>query len=295
APSAQRAALTACLALGLRVLMRRASPVAISALAILLLTLRCPEDALSPALLLSVLATSALLGGGGEGDALRRLARSAGRALLITTPFTAYVFAQAPLLGWLANVLLLPLFALVLVPLTWLHAAVALALPELAPLTGEPLSLLVRALLSACAAAAALAPSTAIAPLSVAQGLALACGCGLALFTRRRRHGLLLLCALALILGGLEWRLRVHEQPHDRLRVTYLDIGQGDAALVDLPDGRLMMIDAGPRDGLAPERVILPLLAARRRDHLDVFVLTHGHPDHYGGLEALLDAGLSCG
>ena len=292
APSAQRAALTAGLALGMRVLGRRAHAPTISAMAILMLTLWAPTDALSPALLLSVLATSALLGGGGDGDALKRLARSAGRALLATTPFTAYVFAQAPLLGWLVNVLVLPLFALVLVPLTWLHAGLALGLPSVAALTGKPLTELVRALLAASAAAASVGPASVLPPLSWAQGLVLAIACGIGLFMRRPRHGLVLLCLLVCALLSLEWSLRVQERPHGRLRATYLDIGQGDGAMVDLPDGELMMIDAGPREGQAPERVILPLLAARRRGHVDVFVLTHGHPDHYGGLEALLDAGV---
>jgi len=75
-----------------------------------------------------------------------------------------------------------------------------------------------------------------------------------------------------------------------RLRVTALDVGQGDATLIDLPDGRLMLIDAGGLPGSSldiGERVLLPILRARRRAHIDLLVLTHPHPDHYGGLAAL--------
>lgn len=78
-----------------------------------------------------------------------------------------------------------------------------------------------------------------------------------------------------------------------RLRVTALDVGQGDATLVDLPDGRLMLIDAGGTlgRGLDPgDAVIVPALRARRRTHLDIVVLTHPHPDHYGGLPAVTEA-----
>jgi competence protein ComEC len=77
----------------------------------------------------------------------------------------------------------------------------------------------------------------------------------------------------------------------NRLRVTALDVGQGDATLVDLPDGRLMLIDGGGFVGvpLDPgERVILPTLRARRRDRIDILVLTHPHPDHYGGLASVV-------
>jgi competence protein ComEC len=82
-------------------------------------------------------------------------------------------------------------------------------------------------------------------------------------------------------------RMRVSHQ----LRVTALDVGQGDATLIDLPDGRLMLIDGGGFVGIPidpGERVILPTLRARRRDRIDILLLTHPHPDHYGGLASVV-------
>jgi competence protein ComEC len=76
-----------------------------------------------------------------------------------------------------------------------------------------------------------------------------------------------------------------------RLRVTALDVGQGDATLIDLPDGRLMLIDGGGFVGVPidpGERVLVPTLRARRRHRIDILVLTHAHPDHYGGLASVV-------
>jgi competence protein ComEC len=101
-----------------------------------------------------------------------------------------------------------------------------------------------------------------------------------------RMRGTLVTIAIAAVVL-LELPQRVH--PHDRLRVTFADVGQGDAALVDLPDGSAMLVDGGgvvgsPLD--VGKRVIAPLLRARRRDSLTLVVLTHPHPDHFGGLDA---------
>ncbi len=107
-----------------------------------------------------------------------------------------------------------------------------------------------------------------------------------AALTRNRVRWLWIAGSVSL-LGCLEWRVRALGSPTDELRVTIIDVGQGDSSLVDLPDGRLMLIDGGGFVGspVDPgERVLLPLLRARRRDRVDVMVLSHPHPDHFGGL-----------
>lgn len=84
----------------------------------------------------------------------------------------------------------------------------------------------------------------------------------------------------------LEIGARAGGAPHGILRVTFIDVGQGDAALVDLPDGSAILVDAGGLVGSPTdvgERVIGPLLAARRREALAAVVLTHPHPDHFLG------------
>jgi competence protein ComEC len=89
----------------------------------------------------------------------------------------------------------------------------------------------------------------------------------------------------------LELAARARGAPHDVLRVTFIDVGQGDAALVDLPDGTAILIDGGGLVGSpidVGERAVGAVLAARRRKELAAVVLSHPHPDHFLGLGSAL-------
>lgn len=78
-----------------------------------------------------------------------------------------------------------------------------------------------------------------------------------------------------------------------RLRVTFLDVGHGDATVLQWPDGRAWLIDGGGAhgdDGRVGERAVLPALRALGVRTLDAVVLTHAHPDHQNGLVAVARA-----
>jgi len=65
------------------------------------------------------------------------------------------------------------------------------------------------------------------------------------------------------------------------LRVDFIDVGQGDAALVTSPSGKTVLIDGGPHHA-AP--ALAAFLAAHLHGPLDLVLLTHRHEDHLGGL-----------
>jgi competence protein ComEC len=72
-------------------------------------------------------------------------------------------------------------------------------------------------------------------------------------------------------------------RPPGRTTLTFLDVGEGAATLLQVPGGPTVLVDAGPEP-----------LARELREHgvegIDLLVLSHGHADHVGGLEDVIGA-----
>ena len=72
------------------------------------------------------------------------------------------------------------------------------------------------------------------------------------------------------------------------LYVHFLDVGQGDAILINLPDGKNMMIDTGDRIKKVNDSV-KDYLKANSVTKIDYLVLTHPDSDHVGGAKDILE------
>jgi competence protein ComEC len=73
-------------------------------------------------------------------------------------------------------------------------------------------------------------------------------------------------------------------QPPPDITVTFLNVGQADAALIRTPENDTILVDTG-RDSRTAE-----LLRSQGVTEIDLLILSHAHPDAAGGLSAILDA-----
>jgi competence protein ComEC len=199
-------------------------------------------------------------------------------------PLLLLHFGQASLIAPLVNLLLVPWFAMVLVPMSLL-GLLLLPLPQMAEvwysllqlLAGQTFSLLqlLSQLPLATVQLAHLPPWLSLAALL--GGLLILLPGGIPV----RSIGLLLVVP---ILFAEPLRPRPGE-----FWFTLLDVGQGLACVVETA-GHVMLYDAGPAyaSGFsAAEATVLPFLASRAHDRIDRLVLSNGDRDHAGGVEAI--------
>jgi competence protein ComEC len=70
------------------------------------------------------------------------------------------------------------------------------------------------------------------------------------------------------------------------LKITAVDVGQGDGLVLGLPSGKVMALDGGPAD---KDNAYQKFLDAEGYKTLDYMLLTHAHSDHYTGLNAVVN------
>lgn len=284
---------------------------ALGAAAMLVLAAR-PSALWDPSVELSFAATAAVgvaLGGRRDGW-LARTIRSSIAAWLATAPITAIHFGQIALAGPVANLVAVPATELCALPVGLAGALVAQVWRAGGGLLIAVAAAVIDRVSAALAQLAAWIPPIAVAApdcLELAAWCAALLAAALAARGPRhlRRRALGLLAAAALLAAGW-WLFQAEIAPARRRSLTahFLDVGQGDAAVVELPGGGAWLIDAGGlpfagggdreaarRAAEAPGReAVLRTLGARHIRRLDLVVLSHPHPDHYRGLAALAGA-----
>jgi competence protein ComEC len=214
------------------------------------------------------------------GHALRGGLRTQVVATVGLAPLTLVFFQQLSLVGFVANLVAIPLVTLLVVPM----AMLGVLLPPLWTVAGA----LVQGLMVGLQALAAM--PLAVWQVAAAPPWAMACG----------------LLAGALAVLPLPWRLRALAAPlmlpllwppvprpaAGQFELVAADIGQGTAVLLRTQN-HLLVFDTGPAytpEADAGSRVLLPLLRARGETRIDLLMLSHRDLDHVGGAASVLAA-----
>jgi len=218
-------------------------------------------------------------------------------ATVATAPLIAYDFERLSVVSIVANMLALPAVA----PVMWIGMLIGL-LGQIPGVPTGPLGAVLGVLIDYIALVARLlgSPAWAEARITLPGAGAVAaayllCSIGAAVVIasmgRRRRLGLSPFARLAAALGLLVALVAAtttatggqREPPRGAARVTALDVGQGDATLLEPPGGAPVLVDGGP-----PGEAAASALDRLGVDRLAAVFLTHDELDHAGGLFSVL-------
>ena len=207
-------------------------------------------------------------------------------ALLIgLAPLSGLFFGSWSPAGLLINLLVLPLFSFFIVPAALIATLVSLVLPALG---ASALALLAR-LLDALVTGGGRLLDAGMSdwPLNPASGMTIAALCvGLTLLILPRGTPLR---ALSIPLIGVFFLARPDPPAPGAVTVTWLEVGQGNAAVIQTRS-RTLVVDTGPAwfgGGNAAAFSLIPFLEARGIDRIDRLIVTHADRDHRGGIAAL--------
>lgn len=225
-------------------------------------------------------------------------------AQVVSFPFLVYHFHQFSSLSWLVNLVATPILSAVVLPLGYVALVLGMLHPSLAV---WPVIVSTKLL------------HWIHAPLFALQQMRIPfshwphpsrwwlCLYGVFLaalpvlwergYHRRKDAILCLALFLALLIAA-----RQPFSGREEVRITFLDVGQGDSIVVEIGNQKVYLMDAGgnlplpareswreKRDPFeAGKDVVLPFLRARGIERIDRVVMTHGDMDHIGGIHALL-------
>ncbi len=299
-----RASTMALVYLASGLLQRRVHPLQAIALAGLLILAFRPEELLLPGFQYSFLAVWGLIYGtpklaslmprlalrGKSGAALERYFRQPAIAsfcaVLATTPLTWYYFNTVQLGAIMANIIVIPVIGMVVM----LSFALAIgAFIPFVPAVG--IGILIDWLLAGIIYVITGFSHLPFIQLHLAHPslwqIALFLMLVIAFFNWRLPK-MRLTFLVTVLLFVLSQALRPAQQ---NLRLTFISVGQGDAVLLEFPNGRTALVDGGDKKFHfdAAERHVLPYLYYAGIDKLDYLIGSHPHSDHIGGFETIID------
>jgi competence protein ComEC len=213
-------------------------------------------------------------------------------ATLGTGPLIAHYFGHLSLVGFIANPLVVPLVGFVVVPVGLVLGFCAVAAPEFASLLTGPAEKLTSLTIWMVDGLARFPLANVAVPSPNMIEVVGLYGLLLCLFILRNRASVVIVLIVAAVLVAADsayWWDQRHRRKE--LRITHLNVGQGDAAVVELPGSKVLLIDAG---GTASgefdtgESIVAPFLRSRKIVKVDFLLVSHSRIDHYGGMRTIV-------
>ncbi|MGG3915574.1 DNA internalization-related competence protein ComEC/Rec2 [Rossellomorea vietnamensis] len=218
-------------------------------------------------------------------------------AQLSSIPFVIYHFYEFSLIGFLTNLLYVPLFSIIILPmaiLTYLFISVLSAGWAMIPY-----QILLEGIQALSSVVASLPFSTLV---MGRPNVVLLVGYLILIYfafvgMERRKY-----LSIGLLFLFFIFHLLLNRY-HPYGEIVFIDVGQGDATLIDLPYNRgTYLIDAGgemtfPKENWQEKKnrfsvgedIVVPFLKSKGITSIDALILTHGDLDHIGGAEAVLN------
>ena len=319
--SVDRATLMAVVYFGARAADQRSPPLNALALVAAMLVATDPLSVADPAFVLTFGATLAILvvvpalttndaEPAEHAEPNPRAASSASSALIVVTrrhlwpmfaasvaaeallfPIGALVFSRVTFAGLALNFLAIPLMAvaqiagMAVVPLAMMSGAAAAAAGWVAHVGAAGLVQSAELVRFAPALTYRIAPPSWMV-------VAVYYGAAAVWWRRRRRRSAAVIAVIAALWILADPHRLIAARGDGRLHVTFLDVGQGDSALVVFPRGSTLLVDAGGLSASSAfdigERVVAPMVRDAGFRRIDYVALSHGDPDHVGGAASIL-------
>ncbi|RPI78694.1 MAG: DNA internalization-related competence protein ComEC/Rec2 [Desulfobacteraceae bacterium] len=209
-------------------------------------------------------------------------------ATLLVLPLTAYYFYRTSLVVVPANLTVLPFFSFWIIPLGLLAALLLPLAPGLAHWVLQVTDWGLQAAMAVIRFWADFEYSAIWTIRPNVLEIVLFYALLFFIFFFKRRTWCRIGLGMVLLIAGADAGYWLYQTRFDRsLRVTYFDVGQGNAALIQFPGRERMLIDGGgfPQDDFDVGRMVLaPALFSSKIGKIDYLVLTHPEADHMNGL-----------
>jgi competence protein ComEC len=209
-------------------------------------------------------------------------------AWLITAPLSCYYFNNFTPIGWLQTMLLW-FIALPVTVVGYVTLLVGAVFPSSGVLLG-PLLKIGTDLMTGTVHLLARLPATLVDGRSPSIWW-VACTYGvLWLWVYRRhwlpiRHGFKVLLVVLVVWWAVPPRWR--QADGDALNLWALSVGNGNANIIELPDGRVFVYDFGTRSGFDSGSIGAAFLTHRGIRHIEAVFVSHPNFDHFAGVESL--------